>query len=79
MQKIFVCISLIEDIGGDSSLLESKRGEAERLIEVLGCCLRVSGVAGTAGFAFLAIFHIWTNVARTNVAWTNVTVTVGIC
>ena len=25
------------------------------------------------------IFLIWTNVARTNVAWTNVTVTVGIC
>ena len=25
------------------------------------------------------IFLIWTNVARTNVAWTNVTMTVGIC
>ena len=25
------------------------------------------------------IFLIWTNVARTNVAWTNVTVPVGIC
>ena len=25
------------------------------------------------------IFLIWTNVSRTNVAWTNVTVTVGIC
>ena len=25
------------------------------------------------------IFLIWTNVTRTNVAWTNVTVTVGIC
>ena len=25
------------------------------------------------------IFPIWTNVARRNVAWTNVTVTVGIC
>ena len=25
------------------------------------------------------IFLIWTNVARTNVAWTNVTLTVGIC
>ena len=25
------------------------------------------------------IFLIWTNVARTNVAWTNVTVTAGIC
>ena len=25
------------------------------------------------------IFMIWTNVARTNVTWTNVTVTVGIC
>ena len=25
------------------------------------------------------IFLIWTNVARTNIAWTNVTVTVGIC
>ena len=25
------------------------------------------------------IFQIWANVARTNVAWTNVTVTVGFC
>ena len=25
------------------------------------------------------IFPIWTNVARTNVTWTNVTLTVGIC
>ena len=25
------------------------------------------------------IFLIWTNVARTDVAWKNVTVTVGIC
>ena len=25
------------------------------------------------------IFMIWPNVARTNVAWTNVTSTVGIC
>ena len=25
------------------------------------------------------IFLIWTNVARTNVTWTNVTLTVGIC
>ena len=25
------------------------------------------------------IFQIWANVARTNVAWTNVIVTVGIC
>ena len=45
--------ALTGDTAEDSSLLESKRGEAERLIEVLGCCLRVSGVAGTAGFAFL--------------------------
>ena len=25
------------------------------------------------------IFLIWTNIAKTNVAWTNVTVTFGIC
>ena len=43
---MFVGISLIEDIGEDSSLLESKRGEAERLTELLGSCLRQSGVAG---------------------------------
>ena len=46
LQNMFVGVSLIEDIGDDSSLLESKRGEAERLTELLGCCLRQSGVAG---------------------------------
>ena len=25
------------------------------------------------------IFLIWANVARTNIAWTNITITVGIC
>ena len=34
------------DVVEDSSLLVSKRGEAERLTELLGCCLRQSGVAG---------------------------------
>ena len=50
LQNMFVGVSLIEDIGEDSSLLESKRGEAERLTELLGSCLRQSGVAG---FTFL--------------------------
>ena len=39
-------------------------------------------VVVTAGYFWSVkdeIFLIWTNVARTNVAWTNVTVTVGIC
>ena len=31
------------------------------------------------GSVTVRIFLIWTNVARTNIAWTNVTVTVGIC
>ena len=31
------------------------------------------------GSVTVEIFLIWTNVARTNVAWTNVTVSVGIC
>ena len=32
----------------------------------------------TIGSVTAEILLIWTNVARTNVAWTNVTVTVGI-
>ena len=43
---MFVGVSLIEDIGEDSSLLVSKRGEAERLTELLGCGFMQSGVAG---------------------------------
>merc|ERR1711954_347672 len=31
------------------------------------------------GSVIVEIFLIWTNVTRTNVAWTNVIVTVGIC
>ena len=31
------------------------------------------------GSVIAEIFLIWTNVVRTNAAWTNVTVTVGIC
>ena len=31
------------------------------------------------GSVTIEIFLIWANVARTNVSWTNVTVTVGIC
>ena len=33
------------DVVEDSSLLVSKRGEAERLTELLDCCLGHSGVA----------------------------------
>ena len=47
--------SLTGDIAEDSSLLVSKRGEAERLTELLGCCLKLSGVAGVE-FAFLWVF-----------------------
>ena len=38
--------SLARDVAVDSSLLVSKRGEAERLTELFVCCLRQSGVAG---------------------------------
>ena len=31
------------------------------------------------GLVIAEIFFIWTNVARTNISWTNVIVTVGIC
>ena len=46
------------DVGEDSSLPVSKRGEAERLTELPGCCLRQSGVAG-AEFGFLWDFPMW--------------------
>ena len=46
------------DVGEDSSLLVSKRGEAERLTELPGCCLRQSGVAGVE-FRFLWDFPTW--------------------
>ena len=43
-------------------------------------------VSGISPYSFVKIklvtaeiFLIWTNVARTNVVWTNVTMTVGIC
>ena len=46
------------DVGEGSSLLVSKRGEAERLTELPGCCLRQSGVAGVE-FRFLWDFPTW--------------------
>ena len=46
------------DVGEDSSLLVSKRGEAERLTELPGCCLRQSGVARVE-FRFLWDFPTW--------------------
>ena len=46
------------DVGEDSSLPVSKRGEAERLTELPGCCLRQSGVAGVE-FRFLWDFPTW--------------------
>ena len=49
---MFSGVSLIED----SSLLVSKRGEAESSSEFLGCCLRRSGVAG---LTFLCDFPTW--------------------
>ena len=51
-----ICCLVIEDIGQDSSLLVSKRGEAERLTELLGCCFMQSCVAG---FTVLWDFPKW--------------------
>ena len=50
-----VVLPLMGDVGEGSSLLVSKRGEAERLTELPGCCLRQSGVAGVE-FRFLCDF-----------------------
>ena len=41
-----VVLPLMGDVGEGSSLLVSKRGEAERLTKPFVCCLRRSGVAG---------------------------------
>ena len=45
-------------MGEDSSLLVSKRGEAERLTELLGCCLGHSGVAKSES-TFLCVLPMW--------------------
>ena len=50
--------SLTGDIAWDSSLLVSKRGEADRLTELFVCCLRQSGVAGVES-TFLWDFPMW--------------------
>ena len=42
----------------DSSLQMFKRGEAERLTELLGCCLGHSGVAKSKS-TFLCVFPMW--------------------
>ena len=42
----------------DSSLQMFKRGEAERLTELLGCCLGHSGVAKSES-TFLCVFPMW--------------------
>ena len=44
--------SLTGDIAEESSLLVSKRGEAERLTELFVCCLSGSGVAGVESTFF---------------------------
>ena len=46
------------DVVEDSSLLVSKRGEAERLTEFLDCCLGHSGVAKVKS-TFLCVLPMW--------------------
>ena len=46
------------DVVEDSSLLVSKRGEVERLTELLDCCLKRSGVAKVES-TFLCVLPMW--------------------
>ena len=59
LEKQFLhCSACYGDVVEDSSLLVSKRGEIERLTELLDCCLKRSGVAKVES-TFLCVLPMW--------------------